>query len=414
MQQLLYGKLELPIRSRSKVAQGSTRAKLNIGGSPATGIKAIQAARVYDVTDSDDWRATVLDAYYSVAKTSQEISLYYESYPLLVHPVDSKIHPQIKNCGTVTRRPTGTTPNVLQVAKGPLRTLFRAGDYGDGDRVTVSADFASQELLLLACESKDPVMLKAFMSEPRMDLHAMTATGFAHIVMSRLGIPLTSAPDYDTFNSWLHGDDEVLAKAAKTTRNKYAKACGFGIAYGAGPSTLAENLLISLDFAKELMEGVFNLYKRIRPWQEETVEFARRYGYTLTAYGNRRHAPADLWSREKGLASRAGRQVVNAVIQSTAADILKVVLTEMNRREMRQRYRIRALRPVYDEITASVPASLAAEYALELTEIMSITPPAYPVSMKVDLSIGRTWGGVQEVGEISQASIESALSKVIG
>lgn len=414
MQQLLYGKLELPIRRRSKVQMGSSRAKLGLKGGAATGIKAIQAARVYDVTTEDDWRAGVLDAYFDVAKTSQEISLYFETYPLLVHPRSGKIHPQIKNCGTVTRRPSGTAPNVLQVAKGSLRTLFRAGDYGDGERVTVSLDFAAQELQLLACESKDPVMLKAFMSEPRLDLHSMTASGFAHIVMPRLGVDVSSVPDYETFHGWIHQkDDEALAKAAKTTRNKYGKPVGFGIAYGAGPTTLAENLLIPLDFAKELMSGVFNLYQRIQPWQEEMFEFAKRYGYTLTAYGNKRHAPKDLWSSEKGLSGRAARQVTNAVIQSTAADILKVVLTEMRRREMRQRYRIKALRPVYDEITASVPVELAVDYAQEMIEVMSVTPPGYPVGMKVDLSIGKTWGSVIEVGDQSKQGIEQALEQVL-
>lgn len=744
MQQLLYGKLELPIRRRSKVAFGSSRAKLGIEGGPATGIKAIQAAKVYDVIEASDWRNTVLDSYYDVAKTSQEISLYYETYPLLVHPATGKIHPHIRNCGTVTRRPSGSAPNVLQVAKGPLRTLFRAGDYGDGERVVVSADFSSQELQILACESKDPVMLQAFTSTPRLDLHAMTASGFAHIVMSRLGIAISEPPDYNTFYGWLHQtENPELAKAAKTTRNKYAKACiaegslvltnkglvpiekvtlahrvwdgvewvehdgvifngirevitydgltatpdhevylhdgrkirfgdysleqerpklavgenngapvgfignnlwdilcnepkwknlresfrevysmwqginatcgqpsrrenkklpvsesadtlqgstgashsgqvprdtsavyksavaklqklwwtwnqvfirllprvcgvgdgefttpylqkcgtgqnrqqrslrawefatgaeenklgelseyphghlfgsnyatnsclarnkvsaprisvcsghsnpllgnkqesgqhpsipetnkrwakvydivnaghrhrftvsgkvvancNFGIAYKAGPTTLAENLLIPVEFAKELMSGVFNLYRRIQPWQEEMTEFAKRNGYTITAYGNRRHAPSDLWSSENGLVSRASRQLINAVIQSTAADILKVVLTEMTRREMRQRYRLKALRPVYDEITASVPADLAVDYALELVEVMSVTPPGYPVGMGVDVSIGTTWGSVQEVGgtdrttdrNAERTALETTLNKVL-
>lgn len=414
MQQLLYGKLGLPIRRRSKITRGSSRAKLGLKGSPATGIKAIQAARVFDVTDPSDWRAGVLDAYYEVAKTSQEISLYYETYPLLVHPRSGRIHPQIRNCGTVTRRPTGTAPNVLQVSKGPLRTLFTANGYDDEERVIVSADFSSQELLILACESKDPVMLEAFKSSPRLDLHAMTAAGFAHVVMPRLGVPLDGQVDYSTFFGWLHQrDNEDLAKAAKVTRNKYAKACNFLIAYGGGPTTLAENLLIPVGFAEDLMAGVFNLYSRIQPWQEEMEEFAKRNGYTLTAYGNRRHAPKDMWASEKSLSMRAARQVTNAVIQSTAADILKVVLTEMSRRQMRERYSMKAIKPVYDEITASVPARLAVDYALELTDVMTVTPPGYPVAMGVDVSIGKTWGSVAEVGDITRDSLEKTLEEVM-
>jgi DNA polymerase I len=168
-----------------------------------------------------------------------------------------------------------------------------------------------------------------------------------------------------------------------------------------------------LEEAKEIMNSVFDLYARMQPWQQETIEFAKSRGYTLTAYGNRRHAPKDLWASDKGLASRAGRQVVNATVQGTAADILKVVLTEMARREMRQRYRLRALKPVYDEVSASVPVELAADYAQELIEVMSVTPPGYPVGMKVDLSLGKTWGSVIEVEDTSRSGIEQALETVM-
>jgi DNA polymerase-1 len=210
-----------------------------------------------------------------------------------------------------------------------------------------------------------------------------------------------------------HSDDPEIKSAVNKVRNKYGKSANFLIAYLGGPSTLAENLLIPLDEAKEIMGSVFSLYQRMQPWQQETIEFAKRYGYTLTAYGSRRHAPRDLWASDKGLASRAGRQVVNATVQGTAADILKVVLTDMQRREMRQRYRLKALKPVYDEISASVPVELAVDYAQELIEVMSVTPPGYPVGMKVDLSIGKTWGSVIEVDDQSKQGIEQALEQVL-
>ncbi len=413
MQMLLYGKLQLPIRRRSKVPFGTTRKKLGMKGGPSTGIKAVQAAFVHDVIEDTDWRRPILNGYLEVAKTSQEISLYFKSYPLLVHPIDGRIHPQIKNCGTATRRPSGTAPNVLQVAKGKLRTMFRAGDYGDGERVYVCADWAAEELVILACESKDATMLSAFSSTPRKDLHSLTSTSFAHIVMSRLGFEMSSPPSYEDFMGWLHQEENPdLQASAKTVRNKYGKPMAFAIAYGASHHTLAENLLIPLEFAKELMQGVFRLYSRIQPWQQETADFAMTHGYTETAWGNRRHAPSDLWSTDKMLSSRAQRQLTNSCIQSTAADILKVVLTEMNRREMRQRYRLKALRPVYDEITASVPIELAVAYSQELVEIMSVTPPGYPVGMQVDLSIGKTWGTVREVGATDAASVEKTLASL--
>ena len=161
------------------------------------------------------------------------------------------------------------------------------------------------------------------------------------------------------------------------------------------------------------MNGVFNLYKRIQPWQGEVEEFAKTFGYSVTAYGNRRHAPKELWSSDRGESSRAARQVINAVIQSTAADILKIVLNDMFRREMRQRYQLLALKPVYDEISASVPISLAVDYAQELIEVMSITPPGYPVGMKVDLSIGKTWGSQVEIKHPTADNIQAAIESLL-
>lgn len=413
MQGLIYGKLGLPIRRRSKVQRGSTRDLHKLPGSPAIGLKAIAAALVQDVIDHDDWRHGVLLNYREVCLKQQEASLYYDKYPLLVHPRDGRIHPQIINCGTVTRRPTGTAPNALQVSKkddAKIRKCYVGGDYGDGPRVYVAADFANQELVLTACESKDAQMLSAFLSNPRKDIHSVTSTGYAHILAPRFGADVSAPLDYDAFYSALHGEDKVLSKAMKEVR-KISKTVNFGLVYGMSPTALAENLLIPLELAKQLMEGTFELYSRIRPWQQEVIEFARTHGYSVTAYGNRRHATKDLWSDDKGTASRMERQLVNAVIQSCAADILKQVRQEMHRRKMRERYAMKATKFVYDEVSASVPFDRAADYAEELLEVMTITPPGYPVGMKVDLSIGWTWGSVDEV-DSNRAAIEQHLDRL--
>jgi DNA polymerase-1 len=189
--------------------------------------------------------------------------------------------------------------------------------------------------------------------------------------------------------------------------------CNFGITYGGTEHTLAENLLVDIGFAEEMVNRTLGLYKGIQPWQREVAEFARKHGYAETAYGNRRHATKDLMSTDKRESQRMERQLANAVIQSTAADILKVTRQEMRRRQMIARYDLRAVKPIYDELTASVPAKLAVEYTLEMAEIMRIQPPGYPVALDVDIEIGRTWGDQLEVGAAEAGAIQTVLDKVM-
>ena len=392
MQAMLYSLLELPIRRRSKKTLGSLREREKLVGSPATGIKAIATALAFDVHEGD-WRRPVLEDYKIVAQEQQRESLYFSKWPLWPHPRDGRVHPAIRNCGTATRRPTGTNLNVLAVSKGDLRTAFKPGK----GRVIISLDFANQELVVTACESKDPVMLDAFMSTPRKDIHTVTSLSYAHILLPRLGGPSQASFTYEEFYSALHSEDKEVSGPFKTLRNKYSKGVNFLISYLGGFNTLAENLSIHPDLAKDLMNRTFALYVRMKPWQNEVIEFARRHGYSQTAYGTRRHVTKDIHSSDDGVRKRMERQAVNAVIQGGSADILKVVRQRMVERDMRQRYKMEAVYPVYDELTASVPIELALDYAFEMKEIMEITPPGHPVGMAAELSIGATWGFQKEL-----------------
>jgi DNA polymerase I-like protein with 3'-5' exonuclease and polymerase domains/5'-3' exonuclease len=415
MQALLYGKLGLPIRKRSKVTKGSKRDEEDLQGSAAVGLKAIAAAFVYDLPEGEDWRKDVLEGYRKVALEQQNQSLYYKPYPLWVHPRDGKIHPGIMNCGTVTRRPTGSSPNPLQISKsGPLRRAFIGGTYeGDTEpRVVVSADVAGQEAVVTGVESGDRKMMEIFTAEPRGDFHSMTSSGFAHLLLPRMGIKVNGPITYEEFLAGLHNEDPEIAKVYKNIRGKYGKGVGFALLYGGGYTTIAENLLIPKDFALEIFEGAHRVYSGLKSWQERTASFGREHGYTLSPYGTRRHAPADLWSDENGLRMRAERQVTNFLAQGTSADMLKVARQAIYDRNMREKYRMRATAPIYDEIRSSVPISLAIDYMEELDQAMSITPPGYPVGMQIEFSVGWNWGEKIEIGLFSREAAEKALAEL--
>lgn len=170
--------------------------------------------------------------------------------------------------------------------------------------------------------------------------------------------------------------------------------------------------MIQQDLADRIIDSTFVTYPGLAPWQAGVVEFAKSRGYIETAYGNRRHATPDLWSGDRSLSSRQERQLINSAIQGTAADILKVVRQEIYRRKIHERYRTRANKQVYDEITASVPIEAAVDYACEMAEIMEIVPPGYPVGMTVDIAIGHTWGSVHEAGSTDRSALAELVDKL--
>jgi DNA polymerase-1 len=352
----------------------------------------------------------VLENYAVVSKENQKESLYFNKYPHWVNPETGRIHPSIRNSATSTRRPAGNSPNLLQVSKGDIRTLFPAGD----GRVFISSDFAGQEIVLTSCATKDPVLLDAFMQTPRKDVHALTASGIAWRILPRLGVPCAPGPmPYEDFLAGLHSEDPKIAKAYATVRgNKYAKPLIFQAIYGGTPIAVAETLQIPKEDAEQLLNSLFDLYKRIPLWQQEVAELARKQGYVQMPFGSRRHATKDLWSGDRKLEGRQDRQLSNSKIQSCGAEILKVVRQEMFGRKMRERYQLESIFPIYDEITASVPVEFAEDYCMELAEVMRVTPPGYPVGLEIEASIGLTWGSQIEVGIPTREKVQSVLNEL--
>ncbi len=175
--------------------------------------------------------------------------------------------------------------------------------------------------------------------------------------------------------------------------------CNFGLAYGAGPATLSRNLIVPIDEAKELLDGAMTLYARIPQWQEETARFMEKNGFTLTAFGTKRHATEDIFAKDHGKVSRQHRQGTNATIQGTAAEMLRIVLTKIVERGLLDRLDMVFFAPIYDETVAFVHKDDVAEYCREMNEIMSsATPPGHAVPQCPEFSIGPDWGRVHELG----------------
>jgi DNA polymerase I-like protein with 3'-5' exonuclease and polymerase domains len=286
--------------------------------------------------------------------------------------------------------------------------------------VIVSADWAGQELRILASESRDPVMLDAYLGENKKDIHSVTASGIAPTFFrqaffrTQYDLPEEYASVYDvTYEDFvleLHSED--LGKPLTKIR-KSAKETNFLMSYLGGYTTLAERLMIPGRLAKEIFAATFARYARIQPWQQEVIEEARRKGYSESVYGSRRHATKDLFSSDDGVRTRMERQLVNHVIQGGAAGILKTVLSEAHRTKLFEETGALLIAPVYDELTSSVPRESVWEYCCRLKAEMELTPPGHAVPMVAEFSVSsESWGSLVEIGSnFSEADLLGALEK---
>lgn len=431
--ELLYCKLALPVREHTKKQRGSFRDVQGFHGSPATDEDAIKMAIAQDCEEGS-WKRRALELILEIKGCLTRESLYYSKYPLWVHPKTGMLHPNIRDCGTDTRRPTGGDPNILQVAKGPLRSVF-IPRYND--HVIVAIDFSGQELRITGAEANDPTLIEAYTgAEPVLnsfgmlksqhrDIHSVTGCAFAEEIFRRqMGSKYpdglfqigNGAVDYNQFKHILdcQGDLKLLdshildvpasfdlnavTKAALLVR-KMAKTVNFLIIYGGSAMTLAKGLGVPIEFAERLMDMVFMLYGRLQPWQSETTKFARTHGYVQTAYGNRRHCTTDIVSRDGSKRSRMERQVINSTIQSCAADILHIVETDMDRTGLLSETGAVLIAPIYDEVLASVPMRNLFEYCERMQDIMNVTPPGHVIPQLAEVSVGPNWYEVVEMGD---------------
>lgn len=475
MHSLFYCKLGLPVRRRSKVQRDSFRYERGFPGSPSTDKRAINAALAEDCP-AGDWRRDLLTTLRDVKGAMTRFELFYVPYPLWKHPVDGCIHPGVKDPGTVTRRPTSGSPNILQVSKGPTRQMFiphnepeRVGQFTRlaeavkaasptiiipslPKRLILAPDFSGQELRITGSESRDPELIKAYTGGRRYidkygverleitDIHSLTTVKFAHRYIEReMGraavecLPLGSdgrltyewyaavraleKTQMEEFAAMLVKADADLEKLFKTlgdARNKVAKPTNFLITYLGTASTLAENTSLPEQFCKDVMDEVFAAYGRLAPWQQESIEFGRKYGYVTTAYGTRKHLSEDILSADRGLRSREERRACNQKIQGCAADILHLVETDIYEREFLERYSSYFIAPVYDEIVLDVPLNddLPALIS-ECATMMDVTPPGHAIPMMAEFSFGPNWNQQAELGERPcEKQIEEALSKL--
>jgi DNA polymerase I-like protein with 3'-5' exonuclease and polymerase domains/5'-3' exonuclease len=423
MSQVLYCKLGLPIRVHGKLNANSMRDKLGYReGAPSTDDKAIDTALAEDCPEGD-WRREVLVALKEAKAANTRRKNYWRPYPLWQHPRDGLLHGSIMNCGTVSKRFTGSNPNLFQLSGkdgGRVRSivLTKADDH-----VILSPDFNGEELRITASLSNDRVMTDAYIGENQKDLHSITSAAIAGVILGREQPSLAEqiqfemingllTMQYEDFLAWLHHEDDYIATIFKNIR-KLAKACNFLLIYVGGPGTLSRNLGVPYEVAEQFLSAAYATYPRLKPWQDESILFAQEHGYVLTSYGNRRHIGDGIFSDDNGVRTRLERQAVNSQVQGTGSDIMKVVMSEIRDTGLFKDTGASLIVPPYDEIAVSVPRQSAWDCWLGMQEIMTLTPPGHAVPQLPELKAGAlNWGEMTELGAFpTRDEFESMLDE---
>jgi DNA polymerase-1 len=266
----------------------------------------------------------IVDKILQIRGLRKLLSTYINALPELINPTTGKIHTSYNQTVTATGRISSANPNLQNI---PVRTddgrEIRRAFIADDGCLFYSADYSQIELRLIADMSGDENMIEAFNSGA--DIHRATAAKV-------YGVSLEEVTD---------------------DQRRYAKTANFGIIYGISAFGLSERLSIPRADAKKLIDGYYVSYPQMRQYMDETLEKVRKEGYVSTIKGRRRYLP-DINSRNAVVRGYAERNAVNAPIQGSAADIIKVAMIDIARDFAKEGLRSKMIMQVHDELVFNV------------------------------------------------------------
>ena len=305
-------------------------------------------------------RSPIIEAILDYRGLRKLLSTYIEPFAGYI-AADGRVHTTFNQALTSTGRLSSSNPNLQNI---PIRTEqgreIRKAFVAEGeDSVMMSADYSQIELRVMAHLSGDEHLCAAF-REGR-DVHAATASKI-------FGVPV----------------EEVTAD-----QRRMAKTANFGIMYGISSFGLAQRLGTSRNEAKELIDGYFASFPAIRDFIATTLDGARRNRYTETLFGRRRYIP-DIESHNANLRALAERNAVNAPIQGTAADIIKIAMIRVDKCLREEGLKARMVLQIHDELLLEVPvAEIPAVREILVREMENVMQLNVPLT--VECNYGKTW-----------------------
>lgn len=287
-------------------------------------------------------------------------STYCDGLSKTISPIDGRIHSSFNQTVTATGRISSTEPNLQNIPVrselgGEVRRMFIPKD----GCVFVDADYSQIELRILAHIADDVAMQRAFCENA--DIHTATAAQVFGV-----------------------SEDEVTADMRRA-----AKAVNFGIVYGIGEFSLAADIGTSVYKARDYIENYLSNYTGVRKYMKEIVERAKKDGYVTTLLGRRREIP-EIAAKNYNLRSFGERVALNAPIQGTAADIIKIAMISVYKRLKAEGFRARLILQVHDELIVEAPKDEAERVVKILTEEM-VNAYSLSVPLIADAAVGENW-----------------------
>jgi DNA polymerase-1 len=308
---------------------------------------------------------TLLLQYREISKL---LNTYVEAFPKLIHPKTGRLHTTFVQTGTVTGRLSSKEPNLQNI---PIRTEYgkkmrKAFVPGKPGWKILSADYSQIELRLLAHFSEDPVLIEAFQNHE--DIHTRTAC--------------------EIFG--------VKADEVTPLMRRVAKSVNFGILYGMTEHGLSQSLGIKKEDAREFIKNYRERFPKVQAYLEASLEQARQAGATRTLWGRLRFMP-ELQSQKGYVRQQAERMGVNAPLQGSAADLIKLAMIRVQKRLDEENRQAFMIMQVHDELVFEVPPHEKKEVARLVKEEMEHTAN-FRVPLVVDLAVGESWAEQVEVG----------------
>lgn len=279
------------------------------------------------------------------------LNTYVETLPLLINPRTGKIHTSYNQAVTATGRLSSNNPNLqnIPIRDENGREIRKSFIPSDEQHLFLSADYSQIELRIMAALSKDEQMLEAFRNN--QDIHSITAAKIYKVAVEEV------TPDM----------------------RRKAKTANFGIIYGISAFGLSQRLNISRSEAKELIDGYFENFPRVREYMELSIDKARKTGYVETIMGRRRYL-ADINSNNAVVRGMAERNAINAPIQGSAADIIKLAMISIHKAFGERGLRSRMVLQVHDELNFDVLAE-------ELPEVEKIVKQKMESAVELEVPL---------------------------
>ncbi|AWG24056.1 DNA polymerase I [Flavobacterium kingsejongi] len=335
-----------------KLKIGGAKQKKTKTGQYATGEEVLSYLALTSpfVQDILDWRQLM-----------KLQNTYVEALPLQVNPKTGRVHTEYMQAVAATGRLSSNNPNLQNI---PIRTLRgrqirKAFIARDENYTLVSADYSQIELRIIAALSGDPEMIKSFRNGE--DIHAATASKVFNVTL-----------------------EEVTRE-----QRSHAKTVNFGIIYGVSAFGLSNQTSLSRTESKDLIDAYYATYPRLKAYIQEQIELAREQGYVQTILGRRRYLK-DINSQNAVVRGAAERNAVNAPIQGSAADIIKIAMINIHNRLIAENWKSKMLLQVHDELVFDVHTTELEKIQPMIKEEMQ-NAFTLEVPLIVDLGFGKDW-----------------------